>query len=206
MNNWQLKTVVAVVSVWLAGTALAQTSVLREADQRDAQRQANADAEFMRQAGRHFVVVAPGVVRDNRTKLEWMRCSIGQDWNERSQRCDGTAATYDFNGAQAIARRLNQAGGYNGQADWRVPTKDELAGLVVCSKGRSGQFCADGSLRPTIAQGVFPGTPDRGWYWTSSPYVGNSDLAWGVYFNNGFVSNYVRNGGDVHVRLVRASQ
>lgn len=208
MNHWQSKTAAAVVGVMLAGMAVAQTSVLREAEQRDQQRQANAEAEFMRQAGRHFVVVAPGVVRDNRTKLEWMRCSMGQDWNERSQRCDGTAAEYTFDGAQAIARRLNQAGGYNGRADWRMPSKDELASLVVCSKGRHSSYnsCADGSLRPTIAQGVFPGTPPGNYFWTLSPNVGKSNYAWAVRFYEGGVANEHSRDSDSHVRLVRSSQ
>lgn len=204
MNHWQIKTAAALVGVMLAGMAVAQTSVLREAEQRDQQRQANAEAEFMRQAGRHFVVVAPGVVRDNRTKLEWMRCSMGQDWNERSQRCDGTVAGYPFDGAQAIARRLNQAGGYNGQADWRIPTKDQLATLLVCSKGRTGDRCADGSLGPTIAQGVFDSTPSHH-YWTLSSDVGNSINVWAVSFEFGFVHPYDRKYHN-SVRLVRASQ
>lgn len=210
MNHWQSKIAAAVVGVMLAGMAVAQTSVLREAEQRDQQRQANAEAEFMRQAGRHFVVVAPGVVRDNRTKLEWMRCSMGQDWNERSQHCDGTAAEYTFDGAQAIARRLNQAGGYNSRADWRVPSKDELASLVVCSKGRSGtgNYCADGSLRPTIAQRVFPGTPTGNSHWTSSSSERSSSSAWFVGFTFGDVNHddYNRFNYNFYVRLVRSSQ
>jgi hypothetical protein len=39
---------------------------------------------------------------------------------------------------------------------------------------------------------------------TSSPYVGNSNNAWNVNFNNGNVNNNNRNNN--HVRLVRASQ
>lgn len=206
MKHTILVTILAVLGLLAAGRAQAQTSVLRDAVQRDAQRQANADAEFMRQAGRHFFVVAPGVVRDNRTRLEWMRCSIGQDWNERSQRCDGEAEAFrTFSGGEAIARRLNQAGGYNGRADWRMPTKDELAGLVVCSKGRTGDRCADGSSRPTIAQGVFPLTSD-GPYWTSSPFVDNPIFAWYVSFHDGSVYHGYCPSGCKYVRLVRATQ
>lgn len=39
---------------------------------------------------------------------------------------------------------------------------------------------------------------------TSSPYVGNSNNAWNVNFNNGNVNNNNRNNNN-HVRLVRAS-
>lgn len=41
--------------------------------------------------------------------------------------------------------------------------------------------------------------------WSSSPYVGNSDYACGVYFGDGGVSNYGR-GSSLLVRLVRGCQ
>jgi hypothetical protein len=204
LRQWRVQIWAVAAGVLLAGAAVAQTSVLRDAAQRERQQKEASDAELMQQAARNFVVVAPGVVRDKTTGLEWMRCSIGQDWSEKEKTCQGSADKYTFDGAQDIARRLNNAGGYNGKRDWRVPTKDELASLVVCTKGRSGSSCVDGSLPPTIAQTMFPRTADE-WFWSSSPYVGNSNGAWFVDFNDGFVSNNFR-GFNVQVRLVRASQ
>ncbi|MHB1618741.1 MAG: Lcl domain-containing protein [Sulfuricella sp.] len=47
-------------------------------------------------------------------------------------------------------------------------------------------------------------TPSN-WFWSASPYVGNSGYAWGVYFGNGYVSVSYRYGTD-YVWLVRAGQ
>lgn len=203
-RQWRVQIWAAAAGVLLAGAAVAQTSVLRDAAQRERQQKEASDAELMQQAARNFVVVAPGVVRDKTTGLEWMRCSMGQDWSAKTNTCDGSADKFTFEGAQDIARQLNNAGGYNGKRDWRVPTKDELASLVVCTNGRSSKQCADGSARPTIAQTIFPRTPSE-FFWSSSPYVGVSDGAWGVFFANGNVDGYPRYA-DFHVRLVRASQ
>jgi hypothetical protein len=55
-----------------------------------------------------------------------------------------------------------------------------------------------------LRKDVFPATTR--WYWTSSPYVGDSYGAWGVVFNGGHVGGNGRSNGFLHVRLVRASQ
>ena len=70
---------------------------------------------------------------------------------------------------------------------WRVPTVDELISLVDHS-------CSEPASR-------FPDMPSD-WFWSSSPYVGDSNYAWGVDFNYGFVSSGNRDGSDA-VRLVR---
>ena len=76
--------------------------------------------------------------------------------------------------------------GYN---DWRLPTKDELAGILASS----------GS--PSIDTTWFPNT-QASYYWTSSPYVGVSGYAWYVSFDSGYVNGNLRNY-NFHVRLVR---
>jgi hypothetical protein len=204
MNKWCLQICSALLCALIGGAAVAQTSVLRDAAARERQQKDNSEKSAMQAAAASFVVVAPGVVRDKTTGLEWMRCSLGQDWSVKTNTCDGSADKFTFEGAQDIARQLNNAGGYNGKRDWRVPTVDELKSLVVCTNGRSSNDCADGSARPTIAQTIFPRTPSE-WFWSSSPYVGNSGSAWSVYFGNGYVDNDGRNSS-YRVRLVRASQ
>lgn len=140
-------------------------------------------------------------ITDTQTGLTWQRCSVGQRWSGSS--CEGQAKEFKFDEAQA------QAG--NG---WRVPTVRELQSLRVCSAGfvaktmdlQDGKAevsfaCNDGSTWPTIHTGAFPNTPSDV-YWTSSPLVGDSDLAWYVSFYYGDVHGSFRSNG-LHVRLVR---
>ena len=76
-----------------------------------------------------------------------------------------------------------------GYTDWRLPTKEELQGILASS----------GSLR--IDTTWFPNT--QAWYyWSSSPYVGDPNNAWNVDFGSGDVYSSYRNGNN-HVRLVR---
>ena len=83
-----------------------------------------------------------------------------------------------------------------GYTDWRLPTVDELQGIVDYGVAYPG---------PTIHTVWFPNTSSN-WYWTSSPYVGLAFNAWYVYFDVGYVFNGGRGGPYGAVRLVRASQ
>ena len=78
-----------------------------------------------------------------------------------------------------------------GYTDWRLPTKEELEGIVL--RGTS----------PAIDTMWFPNTQAR-FYWSSSPYVGNSGSAWGVNFDYGNV-NFTGRSLNLRVRLVRNS-
>ena len=76
-----------------------------------------------------------------------------------------------------------------GYTDWRLPTKEELQGILL-----SG-------TRPTIDATWFPNT-QANYYRSSSPDVDQSYLAWVVSFYDGNVVNGGRDGGYL-VRLVR---
>ena len=81
-----------------------------------------------------------------------------------------------------------------GFTDWRMPTKDELSGIVVNDKN------------PKIDSAWFPNTQAT-YYWSSSPWdvVPNPNFAWVVDFNNGGPSASTSESRDTkfHVRLVR---
>jgi len=130
---------------------------------------------------RYTYSAAGDEVTDSKTGLTWRRCSEGQTWSGGT--CTGTATTYTHEGALAQAKT---------QTGWRLPNVKELASLV--DKTRTS---------PAIDTTAFPAAPSNG-YWSSTPYAGNSGVAWFVDFYNGYVYDYgLRNSYFFHVRLVR---
>ena len=99
-----------------------------------------------------------------------------------------------------------------GATNWRLPTNEELKGLVYCSDGKTkivdkdkaDYICTGLPSRPTINTTYFPNTP-ADWFWSSSSsknYIGN---AWIVYFNYGYTGESSKDGGN-SIRLVRNAQ
>ena len=84
-----------------------------------------------------------------------------------------------LNNAERVARKTG--------LPWRVPTIDELVGLIDWTR--------------TSPASAFPDMPET-WFWSSSPYVGRTNYAWYVDFNVGFVYYSNRYDG-LAVRLVR---
>lgn len=155
------------------------------------------------------------LIWDKATGLVWMRCTLGQTWSGTT--CTGQAKEYTFDGAQQASRELNASGGYARAADWQMPSVRSLASLRDCSTGfktettdiQDGQApvaerCKIGATSPTVDAIAFPGSPDS-WNWSSSPYLGDDDVAWSVSFGNGVVS-YGYRSGNSHIRLARTSQ
>jgi hypothetical protein len=88
------------------------------------------------------------------------------------------------------------AKGLCGKKDWRMPTIDELKGLLTTESTINQPL----NELLNIDANYFPNTSY--WYWSSSTYPGNSSNAWAVFFNLGYSGSY---GKDyvVFVRLVR---
>jgi len=147
-------------------------------------------------------------VTDVQTGLQWMRFSLGQKW--QNETCVGKAKGYNWEEALDAAEEFNRQGGYAGYRDWRVPTKEELQTLIYSSSGLpktwndTGEPCRGDYESPTIYQPAFPNTPGD-WYWSSSVYASNPDLAWNVNFYYGYVVAYSK-AYDKHVRLARSGQ
>jgi hypothetical protein len=108
--------------------------------------------------------------------------------------CDGyisgQPATYC--NTQAFVARVN-AVGLCGQSDWRMPTREELLGIVSYDR-----------VAPTIDTAYFPNTPSSV-VWSGSPYANDSDGAWYVFFYYG-ASGFDYRDDDSQVRLVRGGQ
>lgn len=149
-----------------------------------------------------------GTVTDVQTGLQWMRFSLGQEWQEwQESTCVGKAKKYQWQEALDAATELNAQGGYAGHADWRVPTKEELLTLVYCSCGQpttwnnTGKACEGDWERPTIYQPMFPNTSDS-MYWSSSTVEDKPDCAWYIGFVGGYANNSYKHFHQ-SVRLMR---
>ncbi len=125
-------------------------------------------------------------VTDNKTGLMWMRCSLGQSGSDCSI---GSATSYNWQSALESVAVTNDTspGGYS---DWRLPNMKELASIVEVK-------CEI----PAINANIFPNTK-QSYYWSSSPYAGNSKIVWVVTFGTG-LENHSFKTNPYFVRLVR---
>lgn len=106
-----------------------------------------------------YVIRQDGTVFDNKTGLTWQR--------------EVPQSRYDWQKAKEYCGSLKLGGFSTG---WRLPEMLELASLVDLRIAPPG---------PTIDQVAFPNTPSA-WFWTATPYAGDSGDAWDVDFNDGY--------------------
>ncbi|OYU43995.1 MAG: hypothetical protein CFE44_15325 [Burkholderiales bacterium PBB4] len=130
-----------------------------------------------------FVISADGQeVTDTQTKLVWQRCAVGQKWDGKT--CAGKASKVTLAAAKDMAAGMTPA--------WRVPTKDELTGIVDKSQ-----------KKPAIDKLSFPGTPSI-IFWSTRPEASDNLAAWLVDFKTGKVLGHTHKA-KYAVRLVRAA-
>ena len=133
-----------------------------------------------------YKVYTDGTVLDKKTNLMWMRCSLGQTFN--NGHCEGASTTYTWQFSLQTAVDYN----YAAYDDWRMPNLKELSSLI-------NYYCD----APSINSNVFSDTPSSA-YWSSTPYAYSTDFdrAWTVKFERGYHSKANRNSS-YYVRLVR---
>ena len=111
-----------------------------------------------------------------------MRCSLGQVWSGTS--CSGTAQNLtQWRDALQLVRAVNlgesnadgdDAPGFAGHGDWRMPNLKELASLhEACRR------------TPAINEQVFPNAPAQGLHWTSTTVHQNAVAVWYFDFGSG---------------------
>lgn len=152
-----------------------------------------------------YVILNDQTVYDTRTGLQWMRCSLGQQWDGST--CSGNADRTRWDEASTQIRALNQRG-VAGHKDWRLPTIDELGTLVYCADEQRweverGESCRQGTQSPTLSTSAFPNS--HGWrFWSSTPRMVDQFI-WTVHFGYGLsAANYRDN--DARVRPVREAR
>lgn len=109
-----------------------------------------------------------GTVTDVVTRLQWMRCSLGQVWKEntceksrKSNRPDNEKIYLQFLHIDVDDVNNNAYSTYH---DWRIPSNYELMSLVYCDSGNPSFWkkdsfsCAGKHSTPTINTFVFPNT------------------------------------------------
>ena len=134
---------------------------------------------------------ASGTRSGSNTYTNYDSLSSAQKWDGSSWWVSPTQTEIDATTNSIGYRDSVRVSGLCGFSDWRLPTKEELLGLVV-----SGSY-------PTIDTAWFPNTQTN-YYWSSVPYPGAPHLAWYVGFGDGYVNANPRGSG-YHVRLVRNS-
>jgi hypothetical protein len=129
-----------------------------------------------------FVASADGLsVTDTITGLVWQRDGSGT----REGCAKGTTCTW------AEAKTYCAGLALGGLSGWRLPTVIELSTILA--------FTVTSGAR--IDETGFPSAPAE-WFWTSSPFTGLPDYAWGVDFGYGY-STAFSVGSDYRVRCVR---
>lgn len=137
-----------------------------------------------------FVLDAAGTVHDKITRLTWMRCALGQQWDGKT--CAGSAVRYLWQDIDWAKETLN-LNGYAGHADWRIPLLPELASVVEA-----------GCVSPKtirINTTVFPATPP-GVFWSSMQKPGTEDYAYTLDFSAGGATPTLKTSTGA-MRLVR---
>jgi len=109
-------------------------------------------------------------VTDTTTKLVWRRCAEGLRWDGKA--CSGKLKTFKYSLAKDAAEDAAKA---DAKA-WRIPTKDELVGLLDKTAKK----------KPRIDVKAFPQTPSSP-FWATRPGSDDDLNAWLVNFANGKV-------------------
>lgn len=130
-----------------------------------------------------------GTITDNNTGLMWQK----EDDNQLYSWYMATGNYhYSYNPASQNVCGDLVLGGY---ADWRLPTKKEVLGIVDYSVSMPAS-----SINPIY----FP-TAKADAYWTATGFRGGTTSAWYVQFGGGTV-NYNSTGNELYVRCVRGDQ
>lgn len=99
---------------------------------------------------------ADGTLTDRTAQITWMRCSLGQRWDESLKTCQGNAQSMNLDQARRAVQQVNQSATFH--QDWRLPSLTEIARITSSRSNPDGV---------RISRRDFPATP-ASFFWTSS--------------------------------------
>ncbi len=108
-------------------------------------------------------------VIDLKNKVEWLKCSVGQQWSDEKQNCLGHAIKLDHKEIKEANMMLND----QIEGEWRLPNRKELESLI-CEECKEVK----------INEELFPNTPAEP-FWTSQRNWWSPKFFWSVNFFTG---------------------
>ncbi len=121
-----------------------------------------------------FIDRGDGTVLQQRRGLLWQKCSAGLQ--PAGNQCVGSPARFTGSEAAAFCTSSQLAG-----LSWRLPTREELKGLMTISPGAES---SQNRQSPLVEEKFFPDTP-AGIYWSSDSYSDGKEIAaWVVDFSD----------------------
>jgi hypothetical protein len=114
----------------------------------------------------------------------------GREGEPDDTTCGNPLAVKDGCDTRKYVAAVN-AGGWCGHKDWRMPTVDELRGLVDYD-----------SFLPALPGRFFPDIIMPAGFWTSTPSAAGPAYAWIVIFDDGYLGTCVKSW-NYYLRLVR---
>ena len=134
-----------------------------------------------------------GTVTDTRTGLIWLKNANADASNNFGYKTWAVAVAYCNSLASGTAGLTD--GSTAGQ--WRLPSVQEFEGIGT---DPPTTYCLDGSCYTCPAPWTMPGTPftnvQSGFYWSSTEYAGDPNVAWLVYMGGGDLGFSGKSGND----------
>ena len=111
------------------------------------------------------------LIQDLSLNVLWLRCSVGQTWDEESKQCKGKPLKLKMGQIKDVIKQANEQLGGN----WRLPTRKELESLVCMKCGKT-----------KINSKYFPNTPyEPFWTGEKNDWSKNKGFYWSVNFFTG---------------------
>lgn len=136
-------------------------------------------------------------VTDNKTKLIWQRCYLGQSYNQEHHRCEGSAETMAWDDALQAGHN-SKISVDKSPKNWRLPSLKELSSIIE-------KTC----YSPAINQEVFPGEGFTAVWAVLDETRKGHDIRQNSFFLVNFVNgnvNYLPRNRHGAVRLVHKGQ